>query len=108
MRWRIKINHGPQIGDLRIHKSFALFPVKIGAFRVWLEPHFRMEKCFHVYGGRLGAKWVEEFTSFDLPSAQNYLAANYETFTYFRARDLYRDLSHPGQSPWYLNQSSQY
>ncbi len=106
MRWRIKINQGPQIGDLRIQKSFALFPVKIGGFRVWLEKYYQVEKCFHINGGYLGARWIKEFASFDLTSSQNYLSTNYETFTFLKARSLYRDLTKPGQSPWYLNQSN--
>jgi len=106
MRWRIKVNQGPQIGDYRIHRSFSLFPVRIGGFKVWLESYFRVEKCLHVYGGRLGAKWVKEFTAFDLASSQNYLSANYETLTFLKAKNLYRDLTRPGQSPWYLNQTA--
>lgn len=104
MRWRINLYRGPRIGDVRIHKSFALFPVKIGVFRVWLEPYYLVEKCFHVYGS-LGAKWVSETSFFDRASALEYMASHYETFTYLKLRRLYRDVTGlNAKSPWYQDQ----
>jgi hypothetical protein len=104
MRWRINVYRGPRIGDVRIHKAFALFPEKIGPFRVWLESYYSVEKCFHVYGS-LGAKWMSEYLFFDRVSALEYVAAHYETFTYLKRRDLYRDTTGlNARSPWYLDQ----
>ncbi len=105
MRWRVNVYRGPRIGDIRIRKAFALFPVKVGAFRVWLESYYSVEKCFHVYGS-LGAKWVSENLFFDRPSALEYMASHYETFTYLKLRKLYRDVTGlNARSPWYLDQN---
>ena len=101
MRWRIKVYRGPRIGDVRLRKSFAFFPAKIGFFRVWLESYYKVEKCFHVYGS-LGAKWVDESLFFDRQSALDYVKEHYENFTYLKLRDLYRDVTGNGAtSPWY-------
>ena len=101
MRWRIKVYRGPRIGDVRIHKSFALFPAKVGFFRVWLESYYTVEKCFHVYGS-LGAKWMEEGLFFDRASAADYVKDHFEGFTYLKLHDLYRDVIGTNvHSPWY-------
>ena len=100
MRWRIRVYRGPRVGDVRIHRTFALFPVKVGFFRVWLEPVYSVEKCFHVYGP-LGAKWMAEGRFFDRGSALDYVKEHYEGFTYLKIRDLYRDLlGNNARSPW--------
>jgi len=105
MRWRIKVYRGPRIGDVRIGKHFALFPVKIGFFRVWLESYYTVEKCFHVYG-TLGAKWMEESLFFDQASAADYVKDHYEGFTFLKIRGLYRDLlGRNANSPWYTDQA---
>jgi hypothetical protein len=106
MRWRKKIYHGPRIGDLRVRKHFALFPVRIGVFTVWLEFYYQVDKCWHVHGGFAGARWKGEYTSFDLQSSVNYITSTYEPYKYIRSLRLYRDTSSAfGQSPWYQSKN---
>jgi hypothetical protein len=105
MRWRIKVYRGPRIGDVRIHRHLAVFPAKIGFFRVWLEHYYSVEKCYHVYGS-LGAKWMSESLFFDRASAGDYVKDHYEGFTYLKIRDLYRDITGlNARSPWYTDQA---
>jgi hypothetical protein len=104
MRWRKRIYSGPRIGDLRIQKSFALFPLSIGGFKVWAETYFVVQKCFHL-SGPLGARWVEEYRAFDQISCEDYLAAHYASHSHLKAKNLYRDLKEiEGTSPWYPSQ----
>jgi hypothetical protein len=108
MRWRRKIKIGPRIGDLRIRKAFAFLPTRIGFFMVWLESYYSLEKCLHVYGGFLGAKWEREHPAFDLDSATQYLESHYGSYAFIKSKGLYRDsLTVEGQSPWYSDQKPQ-
>jgi hypothetical protein len=107
MRWRRKIQIGPRIGDIRIRKTLAWFPVKIGAFVVWLEFYYSVEKCWHVYGGFLKAKWGSEYLAFDLPSSALYLKSRHESYSYLKTKKWYRDsVRAEGHSPWYSDEKS--
>ena len=101
MRWRVGINRGPRLGDVRVRRAFAFFPVKIGFFRVWLESYYTVEKCYHVYGS-LGGKWVDQGLFFDRPSALDHVKEHYGGHTYLKRRDIFRDvLGTHAKSPWY-------
>ncbi|HUO57197.1 MAG TPA: hypothetical protein VMV05_03375 [bacterium] len=105
MRWRPRLYNGPRIDDVRIKRAFALFPEKVGVFKIWLESYYKVEKCWHVHGGFVGPRWHCEYTAFDPQSAAEYVATNYENYTYLKTKNLYRNLKEPiGNSPW-QNQS---
>lgn len=101
MRWRVGVNRGPRLGDIRVRKVFAYFPVKIGFFRVWLENYYVVERCYHVYGV-LGGRWIEESLFFDKVSALDYVKEHFERFIYLKRRDIFRDvMGTQARSPWY-------
>ncbi|HVZ79749.1 MAG TPA: hypothetical protein VHE12_02980 [bacterium] len=104
MRWRIKVDLKQRLGDLRIRRRFAFFPAKVGGFKAWLEPFYCVEKCYHVYGGFLGARWGEEYRAFKKEECFEFLRSFYETPAYLKKLGLYRmgPGSEPG-SPWYLD-----
>jgi len=39
MRW--KVQHGPQLGDRRVERLFALWPIKVDDEYVWMEFYYR-------------------------------------------------------------------
>ena len=101
MRWRVAVNRGPRLGDVRVRQPFALFPLKIGFFRVWLERYYVVERCYHVYGV-LGGRWGNEGVFFDKASALDYVKEHFDRYVYLKRRDIFRDVmgSH-AKSPWY-------
>lgn len=103
MRWRIKVYKGPHLGDIRIKKCFALFPVKIGGFVAWLEAYQAVERCYHVYGWPFGAKWVVEHKAFQREECFHFLSAHFESYPYVSSQKLFRHLPGSGPaSPWDL------
>ena len=106
MRWRIKVDLKQRLGDLRIRRRFAFLPMKVGGFKAWLEPVFSVQRCYHVYGGFLGAKWVEEYRAFNKEECFEFLCSFYESPAYVKSLDLYRVRSSEPGSPWYLDAAS--
>ncbi len=104
MRWRIGLYKGPRIGDKRIQRHFAFFPVKIGGFQLWFEPYYTVESCAHVYGGALGAKWLEEHKVFREQDCLVYLREHHAGLTFLPGLRLFRvPLGAEVESPWTLN-----
>jgi hypothetical protein len=81
--------------------------MKVGGFKVWLEPVYCIEKCYHVYGGGLGARWGEKYRAFKKEECFEFLSSLYEKPVYVKRLDLYRKStgSEP-ESPWYLDPAS--
>ncbi|HVZ79764.1 MAG TPA: hypothetical protein VHE12_03055 [bacterium] len=93
MRWRIRGWRAPRVGDYRIQRSFAWFPVPVGGFQVWFERYYSVQRCWYIYEGLLGAEWTREFLSLELRPALDYLKAQHGDLTYMRSQNLYRNMA---------------
>ena len=90
MRWRVYEHKGVHVGDLRVRKHFALFPVRVGGFQVWLEFYHSVERCYHVYGGFIGSKWLIEHNAFQQEECFQFLSFHYQPHSYVKSQKLFR------------------